>query len=216
MKPLGAKSLHELEWWAAKLQQANVVAGVPLASRTVFPMCDDPSTLTPYSDASREKGAVDESGYGAWVVMGGLFFYVEGRWSEREVERLDINTLELAAMNIGSFTFLEEARRRGISISHLCEFTDNTSAEYAADRGKPAAARLSELITRRYDALYEMGISSACERVTSVDNDIADGLSRGGEQLADALRMAAASQLQLVRLEAVEQWRDMSYLLTLT
>jgi len=61
-----------------------------------------------------------------------------------------------------------------------------------------------------------MGISSACERVTSVDNDIADGLSRGGEQLADALRMAAASQLQLVRLEAVEQWRDMSYLLTLT
>ena len=216
MKPLGAKSLHELEWWAAKLQQANVVAGVPLASRTVFPMCDDPSTLTPYSDASREKGAIDESGYGAWVVMGGLFFYVEGRWSEAEVEMLDINTLELAAMNIGSFTFLEEARRRGISISHLCEFTDNTSAEYAADRGKPAAARLSELITRRYDALYEMGISSACERVTSVDNDIADGLSRGGEQLADALRMAAAAQLQMVRLEAVAQWRDITYLLRLT
>ena len=36
MKPLGAKALQELEWWAAKLQQANVVAGVPLASRTVF------------------------------------------------------------------------------------------------------------------------------------------------------------------------------------
>ena len=90
---------------------------------------------TPYSDASREKGAVHESGYGAWVIMVGIFFYVEGRWSEAEVERLDINALELAAMNIGSFTFLEEARRRGVSISHLCEFTDNTSAEYAADRG---------------------------------------------------------------------------------
>ena len=61
-----------------------------------------------------------------------------------------------------------------------------------------------------------MGISSACERVTSVDNDIADDLSRGGEQLADALRMAAAAQFQMVHLEAVEQWRDMSYLLTLT
>ena len=105
-----------------------------------------------------------------------IFFYVEGRWSEAEVERLDINALELAAMNIGSFTFLEEARRRGVSISHLCEFTDNTSAEYAADRGKPSSARLTELVTRRYDALYDMGVSGACERVASVDNDIADGL----------------------------------------
>ena len=215
MKPLGAKALQELEWWAAKLQQANVVAGVPLASRTVFPTCDDPSVLTPYSDASREIGAVHESGYGAWVIMDGIFFYVEGRWSEAEVAMLDINALELAAMNIGSFTFLEEARRRGVSISHLCEFTDNTSAEYAADRGKPSSARLTELVTRRYDALYEMGVSGACERVASADNDIADGLSRGGEMLADALRMASAAQLQMVRLEAVGQWRDISYLLNL-
>ena len=48
-----------------------------------------------------------------------------------------------------------------------------------------------------------------------LDNDIADGLSRGGEMLADALRMASAAQLQMVRLEAVGQWRDISYLLNL-
>ena len=41
-------------------------------------MCDDPSVLTPYSDASREKGAVHESGYGAWVIMLGTFFYLCG------------------------------------------------------------------------------------------------------------------------------------------
>jgi hypothetical protein len=64
VKPLGAKALHELEWWAAKLHHANVlVAGVPLASRTVFPTCDDPSVLTPYSDESREIDAIDESSY---------------------------------------------------------------------------------------------------------------------------------------------------------
>ena len=108
----------------------------------------------------------------------------DARWKTPRC--LDINALE-------SFTFLEEARRRGVSISHLCEFTDNTSAEYAADRGKPSSARLTELVTRRYDALYEMGISSACERVASVDNDIADGLSRGGKMLADALRVASAA-----------------------
>ena len=60
-----------------------------------------------------------------------------------------------------------------------------------------------------------MGVSGACERVASADNDIADGLSRGGEMLADALRMASAAQLQMVRLEAVGQWRDISYLLNL-
>ena len=143
MKPLGAKSLHELERSGGQRScNRRTLSPACRWRRARCPLCattHPPSQLS-YSDASREKGAIDESGYGAWVVMGRLFFYVEGRWSEMEVERLDINTLELAAMNIGSFTFLEEARRRGISISHLCEFTDNTSAEYAADRGKPAAA----------------------------------------------------------------------------
>ena len=49
----------------------------------------------------------------------------------------------------------------------------------------------------------------------SVDNDLADGLSRGGEKLADALRMAAASGLPVVRLEPLAIWRDLSELLEL-
>jgi hypothetical protein len=44
-------------------------------------------------------------------------------------------------------------------------------------------------------------------RVTSIDNDVADGLSRGGEQLQDALRIARDAGLPLLRLEVPPGWR---------
>ena len=116
-------------------------------------------------------------------------------------------------MNIGSFTFLREAERRGRRIDHLIEFTDNTAAEFAAERGKPKAARLGELVTRRYTALLAAGVYGATERVASEDNDIADGLSRGADKLADALRLAAATLLPIQRLEPHEEWRDTSHLM---
>eukprot|EP00966_Prymnesium_polylepis_P334165 7389569-Prymnesium_polylepis.1 len=101
--------------------------------------------------------------------------------------RLDINVLELVAMNIGSFTFIDHARTTGASVTHLFEFTDNTAAEHSTERGKPRAAKLGELVKRRYKALYSLGVSATAERVACVDNDVADGLSRGGAKLADAL-----------------------------
>ena len=56
-----------------------------------------------------------------------------------EIEQLSINVLELAARNIGSFTFLEHARAIDCRITHLCEFTDNRAAEFALEFGKPKA-----------------------------------------------------------------------------
>jgi hypothetical protein len=205
---LGGQALAELQWWAEMLQRAACQRGVPLAYRTAFPSSSDPSVLVPYSDASREVGALEQSGYGAWAVIDSVFLYVEGRWTELEVLTLDINTLELVAMNIGTFTFLAEARRRGIAITHALEFTDNTSAEHAAERGKPKSAALGELVKRRYDAFLGAGVTASAARVASVDNDVADGLSRGGAQLADALRIAASSGLEVVRLTAEAAWRD--------
>ena len=58
-----------------------------------------------------------------------------------------------------------------------------------------------------------MNVSATAERVKSEDNDLADGLSRGGSKLADALRMAAASGMRVERLEPDPQWRDTSALL---
>ena len=36
----------------------------------------------------------EESGYGAWAVVRGVFVYVEGRWSEWEIIHFSINVLE--------------------------------------------------------------------------------------------------------------------------
>ena len=118
-------------------------------------------------------------------------------------------------MNICTFTFLAEARRRAVTLTHVVEFTDNSAAEASAERGKPHSPKLEALIRSRYDEFTRVGIFASAERVASVDNDLADGLSRGGEKLADALRMAAASGLPIVRLEPLAIWRDLSELLEL-
>ena len=207
VKVLGAGALAELRWWADMLGGDVCVHGLPLAYRRAFPSSRDASVLMPYSDASREIGALESSGFGAWAVVNDVFMYVEGRWTEAEVEKLDINTLELAAMNIGTFTLLAEARRQGLRITHVLEFTDNTSAEHSVERGKPKSERLGELVRERYEAMKELSVIASATRVTSADNDIADGLSRGGEKLTDALRMAAAAGMPVRRLRPEKRWR---------
>ena len=53
----------------------------------------------------------------------------------------------------------------------------------------------------------------AAESSGSFLADIADGLSRGGAQLADALRIAAGAGVRVERLQADSLWRDTSALL---
>ena len=213
-KPLGKAAIAELEWWAEMLDRDMPKRGVPMAVRSIFPDPTAEGVVVSYSDASRELTNPTESGFGAWAVIAGEVLYIEGRWSDKEAAELDINTLELAAMDMGSFTFMKHARLAGVEVTHLYEFTDNTSAEASAERGKPKSEKLGRLITRRYDALYKFGVAATATRVTSVDNDIADGLSRGGEQLAQALRLAAAAGYPIRRVEVDAEWRDLSHLLS--
>ena len=209
-KALGAAALRELKWWQYMLQSDFALRGVPLAYRATFPEPVDEGVIAPYSDASREQTSPADSGYGAWAIVGDTFAYVEGRWSLEEVTELDINTLELAAMNIGSFTIMAYAKARGFKVSHLFEFTDNTAAEHSAERGKPKSSRLGALIEQRYSALHRMGVFATAERVTSVDNDVADALSRSLEQRTHALRQAAAAGYKIVQLQPLPEWRDLS------
>ena len=46
---------------------------------------------------------------------------------------------------------------------------------------------MQELVKAAYVELRALAIYSSILRIASVDNDIADGLSRGGEMLANAL-----------------------------
>ena len=207
---IGVAAKLELRWWLAQLRKTDS-EGVPMASRQSFPE-PGPGTLAPYFDASRELKSPQSSGFGAWAVIKSEFCYIEGRWSEWELRALSINVLELAARNIGTFTFLAHARDVGVTVTHLFEFTDNRAAELSAEFGKPHTARMQALVKAAYVELRTLAIYSSMLRIASVDNDIADGLSRGGEMLASALRIASATGIRVRRLAPLERWRDLTNL----
>ena len=81
------------------------------------------------------------------------------------------------------------------------DFVDNTAAEYSADRGKPHQGQMRELVASRFDALDALRVYPAAERITSTDNEWADGLSRGEERVVDVLRFAHAAGLRTQRLQ---------------
>jgi hypothetical protein len=203
-------AVRELEWWIHRLESAaEEDVGVPLAVRNTFPHALCENILYPYSDASRELGSPRDSGGAAWCIVAGEFCYVERRWTAWELKTLSINVLEYAALNMGSVAFMTYAGAAGQQVTHVHEHVDNTAAESVADRGKYKTGAMYVLTADRYTEYLHRGIFSAVSRITSKDNDIADGLSRGGAKLQDALRMAAASELPVRRLEVPARYKDL-------
>ena len=142
--------------------------------------------------------------------MRGTFCWLAGLWEEAELRAFSINTLELAAENMGTFTFAAHARSSGVEVSHALDFVDNTAAEYSADRGRPGAPALQELVKRRFTALDDLGVYSSVVRITSEDNEWADALSRGPARVADVLRMARALGMPTLELKPAPAWRELS------
>jgi len=208
-KVLGQRAQGELLWWLARLR-ADPPESCPLASSSAFARQGAPGLLVYYSDASRELDSPGESGYGGWLIIGDTFVYFDGRWTDDKVRDLHINELELATMNFAAFTFLAYAASISFIVTHLLEFTDNEAAEFATDRGKSRAPGMHELVRQGNDDLLRLGVTAASTRVSSVDNDVADGLSGGGERLQDALRIAREAGLPLLRLQVPPNWRDLA------
>ena len=204
---LGCDALKELEWWQHNLAAAKS-HGVPFASRYDFPSSSD-STIVLYADASREPTQHHtESGAGAWSVIQGTFVYVEWTWTRRQVDSFSINVLETVAKDAAARCFVAYARDQGCSATHSLVFTDNTTAEHVAERGRASTHALNELNRRRQQWLVEAGVHQLTERVASVDNDVADLLSRG--RVVEALRFATACDLTVKRLEVDPASRDTS------
>ena len=199
----------ELRWWREQLLDPTRHC-LPLASRVTFPETADTGVVVSYSDAARELDSPHTSGFGAWTVLRGEFYYIAGLWSADELRAFSINVLELAAENMGTFAFAARARELGVEVSHSLDFVDNTAAEYSADRGSPHAPAMRELVRRRFDALDALGIFSSVDRITSVDNEWADALSRGEERVQDVLRIVRALGWLPRRLYPHSAWRDLS------
>ena len=210
-KVLSAQAQQELRWWCAHLTGPQ---GVPLASRLQWPGASEDGVLVVYGDASRELTNPRESGWGGWCVLGTTFFYIEGRWNEAEVKLLSINVLEAHTLDMLTGTMLDLADRRHKAgcadcakpVTHVSEFTDNTATEHSSERGKPTEWRMHRIVQRRYEENRARGVFTHTDRITSVDNDVADGLSRGGSGCESALRMMASLGLDLCRVQ-VEPWR---------
>ena len=110
--------VEELRWWLLQLEAPERHC-LPLASRVVFPDVEDSGVLCCYSDAARELASPELSGYGAWCVVRGTFCWLAGLWEEAELRAFSINTLELAAKNMGTSTFVTLARSSGVGVPGL-------------------------------------------------------------------------------------------------
>jgi hypothetical protein len=207
---LGADARKELVWWESQLsdQVSCEQHGVPFAVRFAFPTSDD-TTIVHYGDASREPGNLIESGFGAWSVVDGIFAYIEGRWTAAEIAHYSINVLESFVKDAATYRFYEFARERGLHPTHSLAFTDNSTAESIAEFGRTSKDGLFALNKQRQHWLLTHSVHQSTERVASVDNDIADLLSRF--DIDEALRFPADAGLETLRLELSKEQRDLSF-----
>ena len=212
---LGSDAQRELSWWESQL--SNVACceahGVPFAVRFGFPVSSD-DTIVHYGDASRELDDLPGSGFGAWAVIRAqpvkpVFVYIEGRWTPQEVAHYSINVLECAVKDWAASCFIRYARSCGLAATHSLAFTDNSTAEATAEFGRTIKPGLFALNKRRQEWLIQEGVHQSTERVTSVDNDVADLLSRGS--ITEALRYPTECGLPVLRLELLPSERDLSH-----
>ena len=188
----------ELRWWLLQLAEPErlLAAGEP---RRLPRRREHRPRVRLLGRRARDRVAALER---LWRVDGhrrrplSVLYWLGGLWEEWELSAFSINVLELAAENMGTFAFVAQARALGLDLAHSLDLFDNTAAEYPADRGTPRAPGMQELVRRRFAALDELKIYSSVERITSIDNEWADALSRGEERVQDVLRMAWALGLK--------------------
>ena len=195
----------ELLWWAHQLEHVDLT-GLPLASRYSFPGTSSDSHLIRYSDAARElEQRVNKSGAGAWCIIKGVFYYVQFLYTPEELQAYSINVLEAHARDASGKTFLDKARMLGCSITHTTAYVDNTTAQHVAESGRTSTEMLNALNTLRLEDLIRREVFETNERVASVDNDVADALSRMDSE--EALRFPRDCGLEIVRLEVPNEYR---------
>jgi hypothetical protein len=201
-----SRVVSELTWWVAQLACLDNT-GLPLACRYSFPGCSSECNLVRYSDAARElEKRAELSGAGAWCVMRGAFYYVHFTYTRSELEAYSINVLEAHARDSSGAVFLDKAAELGCAITHTTAFVDNTTAQHIAESGRTSTAMLNALNMVRLQRLLKRGVFESNERVTSVDNDVADLLSRG--DVEEALRFPIDCGLQCVRLQVPAEYRE--------
>ena len=136
----------------------------------------------------------------------GVFYYVQFLYTRAELEAFSINVLEAHARDASGKTFLDKAAELGCSITHTTAYVDNTTAQHVAESGRTSTEMLNELNKLRLSDLLLRSVFETNERVASVDNDVADALSRMDTD--EALRFPSDCDLRVVKLDVPEQYRS--------
>ena len=131
-------------------------------------------------------------------------------WSRAEVDSFSINVLETVVKDVAARRFTEYAREHGMAATHSLVFTDNSTAEHVAERGRATTEALEQLNAARREWLLAAGVHQKTDRVASVENDVADALSR--DAVEEALRFPRACKLPTLRLGVSHDARDTSHL----
>ena len=202
---ISTKCLRELEWWKHNLAKSDD-HGLPLASRSEFPSVGDDDHVIEYHDASREIGNIQSSGWGAWTIIKDVFYYIVGRWSTDEINEYSINVLESKVRDMAIFTFVVHARKLGLAATHATSFSDNATAEMNAEFGRPGTELLNKMLATRQREAANLSLHIMNDRVASIDNDIADLLSRG--DVGEALRFPRSANVRAVELQVDPVWRQ--------
>ena len=179
-----------------------------VASCYSFPGVSSANTLIRYSDASRELDKpANDSGGGAWVVIGDTFYYIQIVWERIEIEKNSINVLEAHMRDMGGKVFLDLASELGLTITHTTAYVDNTAAECIAENGRASTDMMHELNRLRLLDLQARGVYETNERIASEDNDVADLISRGA--LDSALFYPRDCGLKCVECAAKPSYREL-------
>jgi hypothetical protein len=186
---------------------------VPLASRSIFPLENDPSVLVKFDDASGRQAehlmqeADGTPGFGGCAVRRGDLFYMHGEWDTEELDALHISVLEAHQLFMSTFTLLDAVDS---DVAYCIEFNDNVGAEFSAAREVPHAELMQRVIAQRSRMLRERNVFVLTERVPSATNEWADHLSRG--RVSIVLQQAAALGLRCIRLTPSDDVRSTAYL----
>jgi hypothetical protein len=151
--------------------------------------------------------AENHSGAGAWCAIDNTFYYIHWRWSRAEIETFSINVLEAHARDIGGKVFLDLGIELGKNFTHTTAFVDNTTAESIAENGRTSTEMLNELNLIRLRDLMSRNVHEKNERIASVDNDVADDLSRG--EIREALRHPQECGMRCVELQVPQAYRQL-------
>ena len=168
----------------------------PLVPRAEFPPIDDPTSRVMFQDASGDWGV------GGFFVSGGTAVYFAAPYPEdiaraMAERRLSIGPTELAAELANVLLVLEREGSAARDL-YLTNFTDNESARVAATKGTSSSHTMAPMAHALAEATVLAGAALRTLRVSTKENKVADGLSRGGDETA-LWAAAAAAQLEVER-----------------